>query len=93
MSRQVNGVTIQPVPAVGPHFGLAQAVTPSDATPLADGTRGLYIGGAGDVTVIMAQDGKTPITFKAVPVGTLLPIAVNFVMATGTTATNILALF
>lgn len=67
------------------------AVTPSDTTLLAP-TRGLYIGGAGNVTVDFA-DGTTGILFTAPPVGTLLPISVIRVKATGTTATAIVALY
>lgn len=65
------------------------AVVPSDTTVLSS-VRGLYVGGAGDVAVTM-QDGTTG-TFKAVPVGTVLPLQVSKVMATGTTATLMLAL-
>ena len=53
--------------------------------------RAVYIGGAGNVKVDMA-DGST-VTFEAVPVGTFMPIQVRKVYATGTTATNIHALF
>ncbi len=65
------------------------AVTPSDSTVLANVQR-LYIGGAGNVAVTM-KDGSTA-TFTAPPVGTILPIQCTKVMATGTTATLILAL-
>lgn len=68
----------------------AVAVTPSDGADLAQATRALYIGVTGDVTVDMAESGST-ILFKAVPVG-ILPVRVKRVRATGTTATNILAL-
>lgn len=67
----------------------AVVVTPSDATIL-EVTRGLYVGVTGDVAVHMA-DGQT-VTFKAVPVG-FMPVQVDQVMFTGTTATNILALY
>lgn len=68
----------------------ATAVTPSDTTVLAP-TRGLWVGGVGNVAVLPAgQD--TPVTFTAVAAGTFLPITVTKVMATNTTATNIVAL-
>jgi hypothetical protein len=67
----------------------AVAVTKSDATIL-EKTRALYIGGTGDVAVRMA-DGSA-VTFSAVPVG-ILPIQVDQVKSTGTTATLILALY
>ena len=66
-----------------------QAVTPSDSTTLTP-TRALYVGGTGDVAVVMA-DGVT-LTFTAVPAG-ILPVQVVKVLATGTTATNIVALW
>lgn len=67
----------------------AVAVTPSDTTVV--GCRALYIGGAGNV-VVDFQDGNSNITFSAVPVGTLLPIAALKVKA-ATTATLIVALY
>jgi hypothetical protein len=65
------------------------AVTPSDITVFAIPTRGLYIGGAGNVAVTM---GGVVVLFTAVPVGTFMNIAVTKVMATNTTATLITAL-
>lgn len=67
------------------------AVTKSDTVDITETSRALYVGGAGDVAVIM-QDGTT-LAFAAVPAGTLLPIRVTRVMSTGTTATSIIALF
>lgn len=73
-----------------PYSGAA-AVVPSDSVllPLLT-TRGLYVGGAGSLAVQMA-DGMT-VTFPAVAVG-VLPLQVDKVLATGTTATNLLALY
>lgn len=76
----------------------AAAVTPNDSIDLSDPTRGLYVGGAGDVTVIMAGDNaagvtNNPQTFSSVPAGTTLPICVTRVKSTGTTATLIQALW
>ena len=51
----------------------------------------LYVGGLGDVNVITA--GGDDVTFTAVPAGTFLPVQVVRVFATGTAATNILALW
>ena len=70
----------------------ASAVTASDATVYAQPTRGLYVGTAGNITVDMA-DGGSPILFVGVQGGTLLPLQVTRVYATGTTATNIVALY
>lgn len=68
--------------------GDARAVTPSDSTIL--GARALYVGVTGDVTVDTAQ--HSDVLFKAAPVG-ILPVAALRVKATGTTATNIVALY
>jgi hypothetical protein len=64
-------------------------VVPSDSTVLTD-VRAIYVGGAGDLAVKMIADGST-VTFKGVPAGSILPVQVNTIMATGTTATSILA--
>ena len=51
----------------------------------------LYVGNSGDVEVLM-ESGSTAI-FTGVPTGTFLPILVKQVIATNTTATNMLALY
>lgn len=66
----------------------AATVTPSDTGPNVF-TR-LYIGGAGNVAVV-TEAGNT-VTFTAVPVGTHLDIRVKQILATGTTATNIVGM-
>ena len=68
----------------------AVAVTPSDSTTF-NQTRAIYIGGAGNIAVTMA-DG-TAITFNALAVGVVHLLSVKQVKATGTTATNIVALY
>lgn len=67
------------------------AVTPSNTVDFAYIARGLYIGVAGDVTLVDITGGA--ITFTAVPAGTLLPVLCSRVNSTGTTATNMVALF
>lgn len=67
------------------------AVVPSDATVLVP-TRGLWVGTVGDVAVIGSGPGQSAVTIKNVPSGTLLPVCVTKVMATNTTAANIVAL-
>lgn len=69
----------------------AAAVTTSDSAVIPV-TRALYIGTAGNITVTMAVDG-TSVLFVGVQGGTLLPLQVTRVYATGTTATNIVALY
>lgn len=63
------------------------AVTPSDSTDLAFNSRALWIGGAGNIVVTPAGGGAD-VTYT-VPAGTVLPIRVSRVKATGTTATQI----
>jgi hypothetical protein len=71
----------------------AAAVVPTDGTTLPGGvTRFLYVGGTGDISVLFAGD-VTPVTLKAVPVGTMLAARIAQVNATGTTATNLVALY
>lgn len=68
----------------------AFVVTPSDSTVIPT-TRGLYVGGTGNLSVVMAEDQNT-VLFSAVPAGTILPIQVTQVLDTDTTATLIVAL-
>jgi len=72
--------------------GAAIAVSPSDSTDLTYTANALYIGTSGNVRVTL-RDDTNPVTFTAVPAGTIIPIYVARVYATGTTASNILALF
>lgn len=74
--------------ATAPAHG-AVSVTPNDSTVLVT-TRSLFVGVSGNLAVQMA-DGQT-ITFANVPVG-IFPIQVDKVLSTGTTATNIIALY
>ena len=72
-------------------YGSFVAVTPSDSVPIS--CRAIYIGGAGNVTV-KANAGATGVVFTAPPVGTILPLNLDqgLIMATGTTATLMVAL-
>jgi hypothetical protein len=68
------------------------AIVPSDSVDLAYLTRFIYVGGTGDISVV-PQSGGAAVIFKAVPVGAWLPIRARRINATGTTATNIVALW
>jgi hypothetical protein len=68
----------------------AKVVTPSDTTTIG-GCRGLYVGGAGNLTLDFA-DGATNIVFSGIPAGTVLPVA-PFRVKAATTATSIVALY
>lgn len=69
----------------------AFAITGNDSTDLTNATRGIYVGGAGDVKVTMVGSGT--VTFAAVPAGSTLPVRAARVFATGTTATNLIGLY
>lgn len=68
----------------------ATAITPTDNTQIGP-FAAIYVGGAGDVTLCPANS-TTPVTFKAVPVGTILRVRTQGVNATNTTATNLVGL-
>ena len=67
------------------------SITPSDSTVVS--FKALYIGTGGDVTIAPSSAG-TPVTFVGVAAGTFLPIEIKDgrLMATGTGASNIVAL-
>lgn len=70
----------------------AKTVTPNDGAALPDGSAtALYFGGAGNVKIKTAMD--TDITFIGLTAGAILPVRVKQVFSTGTTATNIIALY
>jgi hypothetical protein len=64
----------------------AEAITPSDAAFLSPTT--VYVGVTGDVTV-EPWVGDNTVTFVAVPAGTAVPVRAKRVLATGTTATDL----
>lgn len=69
----------------------AVAITPNDNTDLPITVRAVYVGGVGNLAVIL-KDDTTAVIFAGVPIGTLLPILVRRVLATGTTATSLIGL-
>jgi hypothetical protein len=74
-------------------YNKAVAITPSDTVDIYPDARlvaAIYVGGAGNVTVRLQDD--TTVLFTAPPVGSILPVACKRVMATGTTATAMVAL-
>lgn len=76
------------------------AVTKSDTEILTytneDGSklhraRGFMIGGAGDIA--LKNDAGTAVVFKGLPSGSIISVSSEYVMATDTSATDIVALF
>lgn len=66
-------------------------ITPNDSTDLTFVTRTIYVGTGGNVAVV-GPTGATAV-FKNVFAGASLPIRVSRVLATGTTATDLVALW
>lgn len=84
--------SITPSPNQNLHGGVGgAAVTASDSTDLGV-TRAVWVGGAGNLAVRFINSASA-VTLTAVPAGTLLPIQVDRVMSTNTTATNITAIY
>jgi hypothetical protein len=66
-------------------------ITTSDTVDFPEGlTAAVWVGGAGNVAAVM-QNGVVG-TFTGVTAGAVLPIAARRINATGTTATNLVAL-
>jgi hypothetical protein len=81
------GVQLNQANAVG-----GASVTPDDSSDLpTTPTKGIYVGIGGDLKVKMSDD--TIITFVSLSAGMIHPISVKRVYATGTAATNILAVY
>jgi len=71
------------------------ALTPSDAVDIVGATANspaaLFVGVGGDVSVITL--GGSTLVYKNIASGTFMPIQVTRLLATNTTATNILSQF
>jgi len=69
----------------------AVSITPDDSNDLTKITRGLYVGTSGDIAVILSGDTSS-VTLKNLAAGVEHAISVKRVLATGTTATDIIGL-
>ena len=67
------------------------AIAPNDGVDLLFVTTGIYVGATGNLSVI-DRDTGTAVTFEAVPAGTILPIRVARVRATGTSASALVGM-
>lgn len=74
---------------VAPALG-AEAITPSDSTELTYLTRGIFVGQTGDLTVRMFK-GET-ITLRNVQAGMVYALRASQVLASGTTASDLIGL-
>lgn len=69
----------------------AAAVTPNDSTDLTNTARALYVGTGGDIKITTA--GGDTVTLNDVQGGSILPIRTKRVFSTGTTASNMVAIY
>jgi len=69
----------------------AAAVTPNDFDALAYVSRAIYVGGGGNVRAELSSGAQ--VTFSAVPSGAILPIRATHILASGTTASGLVALW
>lgn len=67
------------------------AITPDDGADLPVEARAIYVGGDGDLSGVTL--GGTTLSFVGLTAGSILPVAFSRIRATGTTATNLVALF
>jgi len=66
-------------------------ITPDDASELSRATKAIYVGEGGDVRLISVR-GTDPVTFRNLPAGFILDVRVRAVLASGTTAREIVGL-
>lgn len=67
------------------------SIAPSDGADLAAELRAIYVGSSGDLALILASGDA--ITLAGVPAGSLLPLRVVRVKASGTTAGLLVGLY
>jgi len=70
----------------------AVAIVPSDTDPLPDVPKALYVGTGGTIAM-RGAGGTADQLWKNVQDGSVLPFRAQFVRATGTTASDLLALY
>lgn len=68
-------------------------VTPDDSNNLPNAARGLLIGGSGALKVTTVGGETITLPATVIPAGSILPLRVARVWSTGTTATDIHALY
>lgn len=103
VTRDRWSVQVNPSPAMQARRGIP--VTPSDVRDVTNAAgdnapsyaKALYVGVAGNINVVHAGDNSnalagTAVLYSNVPVG-WFPVQVRRVMATGTTATNLVGLY
>jgi hypothetical protein len=71
----------------------ARAITAADGSDLPRKPAFVYCGVGGNISVDPYQGGNTAVVFKGVAAGTILPVRVNRVRSTSTTATDLVAIY
>lgn len=73
----------------------AVGVTLNDSTPLTDVPKAIFIGGAGATGTLVCRgvDDTADVTFVGLAAGSILPFRAVLLKATGSTVTNVLALY
>jgi hypothetical protein len=66
------------------------SVSPSDGTELPIIPKGIYVGSGGDVT-LRGIDGTADVTYRNLPDASYIAVRAQFIRATGTTASNLIA--
>lgn len=64
-------------------------IVPSDTVPIREPYKRIYVGGAGNIAVKNADSSVT--TYTAIPVGSYITASYGWILATGTTATLLVA--
>lgn len=78
-------------PGLSSDYSSMYAITPHDTNEEAVAFRAIYVGAAGDITVVPLVGSA--VLFKAVPVGTTLRVRGRRVNTTGTTASLLVGLY
>lgn len=89
-AMDMDSASGKPMSKVVSNMTKAVSVVPDDLATI-NPTKGLYLGGSGDVVVTMADGGD--ITLKGLSAGTIHQISVVAIKFTGTTATSIVAMY
>jgi len=77
----------------------AESITPTDTISLATklNSAALYVGVGGDLSVIIAGTANPTladaVVFKGIVAGSFIPVIVDYVLATDTSASEIIALY
>ncbi|WP_417310546.1 spike base protein, RCAP_Rcc01079 family [Devosia sp.] len=66
------------------------AITPDDGSDLAETTRAIYVGTAGDLVAVLTSGAE--LTFASVPSGSVLPVRADRIRATATSAGDLIGL-